>query len=79
MEFQQQGLLRTSVKLEYAFCNSSLKYLVLVQQLVEPTKIERWAVVNFSARCDTRSLVRDLQKCAGMKGIVSRVNPVYFS
>lgn len=36
---------------------------------MEPTKIERWAVVNFSARCDTRSLIRDLMKCAEMKGI----------
>ncbi|KAJ8421144.1 hypothetical protein Cgig2_007605 [Carnegiea gigantea] len=39
------------------------------KKLVEPAKIERWAVVNFSARCDTRNLVRDLMKCAEMKGI----------
>ncbi|XP_021776500.1 protein argonaute 4B-like [Chenopodium quinoa] len=39
------------------------------KQLVQPSKIERWAVVNFSARCDTRGLVRDLEKCANMKGI----------
>ncbi|GMH12548.1 hypothetical protein Nepgr_014389 [Nepenthes gracilis] len=39
------------------------------KRLVEPTKIERWAVVNFSARCDVRSLVRDLIKCGEMKGI----------
>ncbi|KAJ0083479.1 hypothetical protein Patl1_30201 [Pistacia atlantica] len=39
------------------------------KKLVEPTKIERWAVVNFSARCDIRSLVRDLIKCGDMKGI----------
>lgn len=38
---------------------------------MEPSKIERWAVVNFSARCDVRSLVRDLTRCADMKGIVS--------
>lgn len=43
------------------------------QTLVEPTKIERWAVVNFSARCDIRSLVSQLIKCGGMKGIVSSV------
>ena len=47
--------------------------IVLLQKLVEPAKIERWAVVNFSARCDTRNLVRDLIKCAEMKGIVSIV------
>ncbi|XP_034688176.1 protein argonaute 4-like [Vitis riparia] len=39
------------------------------KKLVEPTKIERWAVVNFSARCDIRNLVRELIKCGGMKGI----------
>ncbi|XP_050285590.1 protein argonaute 4 isoform X2 [Quercus robur] len=40
------------------------------KKLVQPTKIERWAVVNFSARCDTQSLVRDLIKCGDLKGIV---------
>ncbi|OAY58827.1 protein argonaute 4 [Manihot esculenta] len=39
------------------------------KRLVEPCKIERWAVVNFSARCDVRNLVRDLTRCAEMKGI----------
>lgn len=37
--------------------------------LIEPAKVQRWAVVNFSARCDVRSLVRDLIKCGEMKGI----------
>ncbi|GMI94287.1 OVEREXPRESSOR OF CATIONIC PEROXIDASE 11, ARGONAUTE 4 [Hibiscus trionum] len=45
------------------------------KKLVEPTKIERWAVVNFSARCDTNSLVRDLTRCADMKGI--RIEPPF--
>lgn len=39
------------------------------KKFVDPTKIERWAVVNFSARCDARNLVRDMIKCAEMKGI----------
>ncbi|XP_019155598.1 PREDICTED: protein argonaute 4-like [Ipomoea nil] len=39
------------------------------KRLVDPSKIERWAVVNFSARCDIRGLVRDLIKCGEMKGI----------
>lgn len=38
---------------------------------MKPTKIEKWAVVNFSARCDLKGLVRDLIKCGEMKGIVS--------
>jgi len=42
-----------------------------LQKLIRPTKIEKWAVVNFSARCDVRGLVRDLLKCGQMKGIVS--------
>ncbi|KAM0005101.1 putative post-transcriptional gene silencing PAZ-Argonaute family [Helianthus debilis subsp. tardiflorus] len=36
---------------------------------VEPTQITRWAVVNFSARCDTNSLCRDLMRCCKAKGI----------
>ncbi|KAF8395625.1 hypothetical protein HHK36_019576 [Tetracentron sinense] len=40
------------------------------KKLVDPTKIERWVIVNFSARCDIRNLTRDLIKCGEMKGIV---------
>jgi len=39
------------------------------KKLVDPTNIEKWAVANFSARCDIRSLVRDLIKCGNLKGI----------
>ncbi|XP_058743134.1 protein argonaute 4-like [Vicia villosa] len=39
------------------------------KKIVQPVKITKWAVVNFSARCDVRGLVRDLIKCGGMKGI----------
>ncbi|KAK9740422.1 hypothetical protein RND81_03G034000 [Saponaria officinalis] len=34
---------------------------------------ERWVVVNFSTCCDVRNDVRDLNKWAGMKGIVSDI------
>ncbi|GAA0158071.1 translation initiation factor [Lithospermum erythrorhizon] len=40
------------------------------KKLVEPAKIEMWALVNFSARCDVRNLIRDLIKCGDMKGIM---------
>lgn len=40
---------------------------------MQPTKIDRWAVVNFSARCDVRGLIRDLTRLAETKGIVSLV------
>ncbi|XP_028797109.1 protein argonaute 4 [Neltuma alba] len=40
------------------------------KKIVQPSRIEKWAVVNFSARCDTRGLVRDLIKCGGVKGVL---------
>ncbi|KAI3969697.1 hypothetical protein MKX01_020258 [Papaver californicum] len=39
------------------------------QTLYEPVQIQRWAVVNFSARCNTSQLSRDLIDCARNKGI----------
>ncbi|CAG7907291.1 unnamed protein product, partial [Brassica rapa] len=39
------------------------------KQFVEPTKIDKWAVANFSARCNVRQLVDDLIRIGGMKGI----------
>ncbi|KAK4379125.1 hypothetical protein RND71_000987 [Anisodus tanguticus] len=45
------------------------------KQLVEPVKLERWAVVNFSARCDVRKLCMDLQRCGKMKGMF--INPPF--
>ncbi|XP_050231679.1 protein argonaute 4A-like [Mercurialis annua] len=40
------------------------------KRFAEPTKIENWAVVNFSARCDIRGLCRDLCRIGEMKGIM---------
>ncbi|MCL7024164.1 hypothetical protein MKW94_029661, partial [Papaver nudicaule] len=40
------------------------------KRLVEPTKIGRWAVVNFSARCHVSSLIQNLTRCGQQKGIV---------
>ncbi|KAI7730513.1 hypothetical protein M8C21_017960, partial [Ambrosia artemisiifolia] len=37
--------------------------------LVEPTQVTRWAVVNFSARCDTNGLCRGLLTCCKAKGM----------
>lgn len=39
------------------------------KEFVEPTKIQRWVVVNFSARCNVRQVVDDLIKIGGSKGI----------
>lgn len=41
------------------------------QRLVEPVRIDRWAAVNFSARCNMENLCMDLTRCCSMKGIVS--------
>ncbi|GJN06292.1 hypothetical protein PR202_ga24007 [Eleusine coracana subsp. coracana] len=39
------------------------------KRLIETKSVEKWAVVNFSARCSVRDLIRDLIKCGAMKGI----------
>ncbi|KAL6975662.1 Protein argonaute 16 [Sarracenia purpurea var. burkii] len=39
------------------------------KQLFTPIRIERWAVVNFSARCDTSHLSEELINCGRNKGI----------
>ncbi|CAN6574208.1 unnamed protein product [Malus baccata var. baccata] len=38
--------------------------------LLNPTRIDRWIVVNFSARCDTSHLSRELINCGRKKGII---------
>ena len=48
------------------------------QQFVEPTKIDKWAVANFSARCNVRQLVDDLMRIGGMKGVVSWKTSILF-
>ncbi|KAK1273917.1 Protein argonaute 16 [Acorus gramineus] len=39
------------------------------KRLWAPTQIDRWAIVNFSARCDTSYLSRELINCGRNKGI----------
>ncbi|KAG8387057.1 hypothetical protein BUALT_Bualt03G0213700 [Buddleja alternifolia] len=39
------------------------------KKLLKPSQIERWALVNFSARCDTSHLSRELINCGRNKGI----------
>ncbi|KAM7498359.1 hypothetical protein LguiA_022773 [Lonicera macranthoides] len=39
------------------------------KHLLSPTRIERWALVNFSARCDSSYLSRELINCGRNKGI----------
>ncbi|KMZ57729.1 Protein argonaute 4A [Zostera marina] len=39
------------------------------KKLYKTSAIQRWAVVNFSARCDERRLVQDLIKCGNLKGM----------
>ncbi|KAF8008170.1 hypothetical protein BT93_K1988 [Corymbia citriodora subsp. variegata] len=37
--------------------------------LLQPSKIERWVIVNFSARCDTSRLSREFIDCGRNKGV----------
>ncbi|GMG98718.1 hypothetical protein Nepgr_000558 [Nepenthes gracilis] len=39
------------------------------KQFISPVKIERWAIVNFSSRCDTSHLSRELINCGRNKGV----------
>lgn len=40
------------------------------QKFYQTCSVDKWAVVNFSARCDVRNLIRDLMRNASAKGIV---------
>ncbi|KAJ4975109.1 hypothetical protein NE237_000215 [Protea cynaroides] len=40
------------------------------KKLLNPTRIDRWAIVNFSARCDMSYLSRELINCGRNKGIL---------
>ncbi|XP_011626455.1 protein argonaute 4A isoform X2 [Amborella trichopoda] len=40
-----------------------------VKQLYEPVRVERWVLVNFSARCDINYLARQLVNCGRNKGV----------
>jgi eukaryotic translation initiation factor 2C len=40
------------------------------KKLIQTCSVDKWAVVNFSARCDVRNLIRDLIRNASAKGIV---------
>lgn len=72
VEFQQQGRCNSLYRFFVFACSDSL-IPFFVQQFFEPTKIERWVVVNFSARSNVRQLVDDLIRTGGSKGIVSRI------
>ncbi|TVT97533.1 hypothetical protein EJB05_57220, partial [Eragrostis curvula] len=39
------------------------------KKFINTCTVEKWAVVNFSARCDVRNLIRDLTRNASAKGI----------
>ncbi|KAI3917030.1 hypothetical protein MKX01_003479 [Papaver californicum] len=52
------------------FCPRNGRWNFNNKKLVEPTKIGRWAVVCFSARCNIPSLLQNLTRCGQQKGIV---------
>lgn len=59
-----------SLSHNFFFENGPYPSTYLLQRLWAPTKIERWAIVNFSARCDMSHLSRELINCGRNKGIV---------
>lgn len=74
MEFQQQGIDFSmffwlySVLMTQAF---RCQFNILLHKLVGQVQIERWAIVNFSAHRDIRSLCNNLIRYGKMKGLVS--------
>lgn len=44
-----------------------------LQKLIQACSVDKWAVVNFSARCVVPNLIRDLMRNASAKGIVCSV------
>ncbi|GFZ13050.1 argonaute family protein [Actinidia rufa] len=68
--YDAEPMLRScGISISTNFTQVEGRVLPAPKKLVEPTKIERWAVVNFSARCDTRGLIRDLIRIGEMKGV----------
>ncbi|KAI3926873.1 hypothetical protein MKX01_032788 [Papaver californicum] len=70
---QIEGRVLTAPKLNVGngedFCPHNGRWNFNNKKLVEPTKISRWAVVCFSARCNIPSLLQNLTRCGKQKGI----------
>ncbi|WJX30417.1 Protein argonaute 4A, variant 2 [Trifolium repens] len=51
------------------FCPQNGRWNFNDKKLVEPVKIERWAIVNFSSRCNTNHLLNLIKKNSELKGM----------
>ncbi|WJX36419.1 hypothetical protein P8452_24298 [Trifolium repens] len=51
------------------FCPRNGSWNFNDKKLVEPVKIERWAIVNFSSRCNTNHLLNLIKKNSELKGM----------
>ncbi|XP_057422673.1 protein argonaute 4-like [Lotus japonicus] len=51
------------------FCPRNGRWNFNDKKLVRPVTLERWAIVNFSARCDTQHLCNVIKTCAQRKGM----------
>lgn len=47
-----------------------ITFVLFLKQLLRPAEINRWVVVNFSAKCDTEHIVIQLVGCGRRLGIV---------
>ncbi|XP_003598353.2 protein argonaute 4A [Medicago truncatula] len=52
------------------FCPRNGSWNFNDKKLIEPVKIKRWAIVNFSSQCDTKHLCSMIKKCSEMKGML---------
>ncbi|KAF7154526.1 hypothetical protein RHSIM_Rhsim01G0196300 [Rhododendron simsii] len=68
--YDAEPMLRScGISINNNFTQVEGRVLPAPKKFVEPATVERWAVVNFSARCDVRGLIRDLTRIGESKGI----------
>ncbi|XP_031490006.1 protein argonaute 4-like [Nymphaea colorata] len=70
---QLEGRILPSPKLVFgngeSFAPRNGRWNLNQKQMLQPIRIQRWAIVNFSARCDTEHLARELINTGRNKGI----------
>lgn len=71
---QVDGRVLESPKLKFGngcdFAPNNGRWNLNNKTVLDPVHIERWIIVNFSARCDLSQISRDLISCGRKKGIV---------
>ncbi|KAK9194300.1 hypothetical protein WN944_005004 [Citrus x changshan-huyou] len=74
-KYDSEPMLRScAISINSRFAKVEGRILSAPRIFVQAAKIDHWAVVNFSARYDIRSLCRDLIRFGEMKGILGGLN-----